>query len=103
MKTVDQICKQLADGKFNFSHHAFRRAVERDISQAEICVAGAAARLVEAYPTDKYSPSCLLLGYTKVGRALHLQVSQAETELVKIITLYEPDQAQWDGTYTIRR
>ncbi|MCP4422948.1 MAG: hypothetical protein GY803_00505 [Chloroflexi bacterium] len=25
MKTLAQICKQLADGKFNFSHHSFRR------------------------------------------------------------------------------
>ncbi len=103
MKTVDQTCKQLADKEFNFSHHAFRRTVERNISEAEICEAGATAKLVEAYPMDKYSPSCLLLGYTKAGRALHIQVSQAETELVKIITLYEPDQVKWDETYTIRR
>jgi hypothetical protein len=103
MKTVDQIRKQLTNGEFSFSHHAFRRAVERNISEAEICQAGAAAEVVEAYPTDKYSASCLLLGYTKAGRALHLQVSQANTELVKIITLYEPDLSQWDETYTTRR
>ena len=61
--------------------------------------AGASAKLIEAYPADKYSPSCLLLGYTKKGRALHLQVSQANTEFVKIITLYEPDLTHWDETY----
>lgn len=103
MKTIDEICTQLADGKFSFSHHAFRRAVERNISDKEICQAGMAAQLIEAYPADKYSPSCLLLGFTKRGRALHLQVSQAEAEIVKIITVYEPDKTQWDETYTIRR
>jgi hypothetical protein len=103
MKTVEQICEQLANGRFNFSHHAFRRAVERNISEAEICQIGTTAKLVEAYPTDKYSPSCLLMGFTKAGRVLHIQVSQANAEFVKIVTLYEPDLTQWDETYTIRR
>ena len=103
MKTVDQICKQLANGEFSFSHHAFRRAVERNISDVEICQAGETAPLIETYPTDKYSASCLLIGYTKKGRVLHIQVSQSDTETVKIITLYEPERTQWDETYTIRR
>lgn len=103
MKTLDQICKQLTNGEFNFSHHAFRRAVERNISDIEIRQIGKVAQLIEAYPTDKYSASCLLLGFTKGGRALHIQVSQADADTVKIITLYEPDRAQWDKTYTIRR
>ena len=103
MKTLNHICMQLSNSEFSFSHHAFRRAVERNSSEVEICQAGVAAILIEAYPADKYSPSCLLLRHTKMGRALHLQVSQADTELVKIITLYEPDLAQWDETYTIRR
>jgi hypothetical protein len=103
MKTVNQICRQLANGEFSFSHHAFRRAIERNISDAEICQAAANAKLIEAYPTDKYSPSCLLLGYTDRGRALHIQVSQADTPAVTVITLYEPDATQWDETLTIRR
>ena len=103
MKTLNRICEQLANGKFSFSHHAFRRAIQRNISEAEICQAGVDAKLIEAYPTDKYSPSMLLMGHTKAGRVLHLQVSQADGELVKIITMYEPDLERWDETYSIRR
>ena len=69
--------------------------MERNISDQEIRQAGIQANVIEDYPEDKYSPSCLLLGFTQTGRPLHIQVSLAETELVKIITIYEPDPNEW--------
>ena len=102
MKTLGGIRRQLASGEFEFNCHAFKRAVERNISESEIRRAGAKAMIIEDYPDDKYSPSCLLLGFTKTERPLHLQVSYADTELVKIITLYEPDETEWYD-YTHRR
>ena len=95
MKTLAEIRAQLAAGQFEFSRHAFRRAIERDISEAEIQQAGQRARIIEDYADDKYAPSCLLLGLTDTGRPLHLQVSRADAELIRIITLYEPDPAEW--------
>lgn len=102
MKTLADIQRQLAAGEFEFSRHAFRRAVERDISEQEIREAGARAEIIEDYPDDKYSPSALLLGFTVAGRALHFQVSYMDTELAKIITIYEPDLREWIG-YRKRR
>lgn len=95
MKTLLQIQQQLAAGKFEFSRHAFRRVVERNISEQEIREAGAKAEVIEDYPDDKYSPSALLLGFTTGGRPLHFQVSSAESDSTKIITIYEPDPAEW--------
>ena len=95
MKTIEEICRQLSAGQFEFSRHAFRRSVERNISDSEIREAGASARIIEDYPDDKYAPSCLLLGFSKARRPLHLQVSYVESELVKIITVYEPDPEEW--------
>ena len=95
MKTLQDVRRQLAAGKFEFSRHAFRRAVERNISEQEIREAAATAELIEDYPDDKYSPSALLLGFTTGGRPLHFQVSFAETELTKIITIYDPDPNEW--------
>lgn len=103
MKTLAEIRHQLAIGAFEFTHHAFHRAVERNISETEIRQAGAEAIIVEDYPDDKYSPSCLLLGFTQTGRPLHFQVSYADTDLVKIITLYQPNEDQWYNGYTRRR
>jgi hypothetical protein len=103
MKILAEIRHQLAIGDFEFSRHAFHRAVERNISEAEIQQAGAHAHIIEDYPLDKYSPSCLLLGFTQTGRPLHLQVSYADTDLVKIITLYQPNETEWYNGYTRRR
>jgi len=44
----------------------------------------------------------LLLGFTKARRPLHIQVSYGESDLLKIITIYEPDPKEWYD-YTRRR
>jgi len=95
MKSLRDIRRQLAAGEFEFSRHGFRRVVERNISEQEIREAGASAKLIENYPDDKYAPSALLLGFSAAGRALHFQVSFADSELTKIITIYEPDPSEW--------
>ena len=78
-----------------FSRHAFKRAIERNISTGEIQEAGVHARIIEDYPDDKYAPSGLLLGFSAAGRPLHLQISHVDSDLLKIITIYEPDPAEW--------
>lgn len=95
MKTLEQIRMQLSLGQFDFSRHAVKRAVERNIGEREIMQAGMKATIIEEYPEDKYSPSCLLLGFTRAGRPLHVQVSLADRDLVKVITLYEPLAVEW--------
>ena len=95
MKSLATVRQQFAAGQFDFSRHAFRRAVERDISEDEIRVAGQHAEVIEEHPEDKYSPSVLLLGFTAAGRPLHIQVSMADSEITRIITLYQPDPAEW--------
>ncbi len=95
MKSLEQIRRQLAAGEFEFSRHALKRAVERNISDDEIRQAAQNAQVIEDYPEDKYSPSCLIFGLTSENRPLHLQVSYAETPMVRIVTLYEPDPDEW--------
>jgi hypothetical protein len=95
MTTLDDIRRQLSAGEFEFSRHAFRRAIERNISDAEIRQAGSRARIIENYPDDKYAPSSLLLGFTETGRPLHIQASHVESGLLKIITIYEPNPTEW--------
>ncbi|MCC6499016.1 MAG: DUF4258 domain-containing protein [Anaerolineales bacterium] len=95
MKSLEQIRRQLAAGEFEFTRHALKRAVERNISEGEIREVARDAELVEDYPQDKYSPSCLIFGMTNENRPLHIQVSYADTDKVRIITLYEPDPEEW--------
>jgi len=95
MKSLADIQRELAEGRFDFSRHAFRRVVERNIREQEIREAGARAEVIEHYPADKYSPSALLLGLTAGGRPLHFQVSLKEADVTRIITIYEPDPTEW--------
>ncbi|MEW6238319.1 MAG: DUF4258 domain-containing protein [Candidatus Omnitrophota bacterium] len=98
MISLFDIRNQLASGRFEFSRHAFKRAIERNISDLEIMEAGENAIIIEEYPEDKYSPSLLLLGFTQRNRPLHLQVTSTDETLVKIITFYEPDENHWDNS-----
>jgi hypothetical protein len=47
MKTLSQIQHELIAGQFEFSRHAFRRSVERNISEQEIRDAGEKAEVIE--------------------------------------------------------
>lgn len=102
MKSLNQIRQQLLSGNFQFTRHALRRLVERNISRTEIMETGNNAIIIEDYPDDKYSPSCLLLGLTIGNRPLHLQVSRREADILTIITLYEPNEQEWIN-YSQRR
>lgn len=102
MDTAD-IASKLTEGRFEFSRHAFRRAVERNIAEEEIRQAGRQVEIIEDYPNDKYSPSCLVLGFTGVGRPLHMQVCYTSSEMLKIITVYQPEADDWADFRTRRR
>ena len=91
----ENIRANLSEGKFEFSRHAFMRAVERNISDEEIRQAGSRAEIIEDYPRDKYSPSCLVLGFTDVQRPLHVQVCYTDSDMLKIVTIYEPEESDW--------
>ena len=96
MQLLEHIRAAFAAGRFDFTEHAAERVAERNISESEIREAGSLAITIEEYPDDKYGPTRLLLGFTIVGRALHIQVTEFPSPLVRIITLYEPDPAEWE-------
>ena len=66
----------------------------RSVAEMEEAITGG-SEVVEDYPDDKYGPSCLILGFTKAGRALHMHCSYPSRPLIKIVTLYEPDPDLW--------
>ena len=102
VKSLDDARRQISDAEFDLTLHVVRRLVQREITEPEIRQAGTTAIVIEEYLDDKYSPSCLMLGFTGAGRPLHIQVSLADTRLVRMITVYEPDPAYWIN-YTTRR
>lgn len=102
MDIIVQIREKFANDQFEFSRHALDRSTLRGISVQEIREAIQRSELLEDYPNDKYGPSCLVLGFTEAGRALHIQCSYPSRPLVKLITIYEPDPQEWIALRTRR-
>jgi hypothetical protein len=96
MALIQEIRAKIKQRDYEYSKHAFDQSILRDISVLELedAVAGK-SEVIEEYPDDKYGPSCLILGYTKAGRPLHVQCSYPSRPLIKIITLYQPDPELW--------
>ena len=84
---IDNIRKRVEDGDYALTIHGFERCVERNISPDEIRYVILSGEIIEDYPKDKYSPSCLIYGSTEKGRILHVQCS---IDPVWIITAYAP-------------
>jgi len=92
---LDGIKAKFQRNEFEFSQHAVDQALLRHISVQELRDAVATAEVIEDYPTDKYGPSCLLLGFTAAARPIHTQVSYPSRPVIKVVTVYEPDPERW--------
>ena len=95
MTLIEAIRAKVVSDAFEFSQHAVDQTILRHISVQEIRETIEVGQVIEDYPTDKYGPSCLILGFTQAGRPIHVQCSHASRPLVKIITAYEPDPNEW--------
>jgi hypothetical protein len=96
MGMLEEIQGKILQRQYEFSKHAVDQSIIRDISVAEVGEAiSGRCEIIEDYPDDKYGPSCLILGFTKAGRPLHLQCSYPSRQVIKMITLYEPDPDLW--------
>lgn len=102
MDLIEEIRARFARDEFEFSKHATDQSILRGISVQEMREAVSAGEVIEDYPDDKYGPSCLILGFTLANKPIHLQCSHASRPIVKVITMYEPDPAEWVD-YRVRR
>ena len=90
---IEGIRVKISRGEYRFSDHGVKRMIKRSIDRVEIEDTVLVGEIIEEYPYDKYSPSCLIYGRTKSGRHLHVQLSLPPT--VVIITAYDPDETEW--------
>jgi hypothetical protein len=97
---IEAIQGKIKLGDYRFSDHAIKRMIERSIERTEVEQAINNGAIIEEYPDDKYSPSCLIYGQTLVKRDLHIQASLPPK--VVIVTTYEPDPGEWIDCRTRR-
>jgi hypothetical protein len=92
---IDEIRTKIAVDEFEFSKHAVDQTIIRRIGVSEIREAISNGEIIEDYPEDKYGPSCLIHGKSAGGRAIHVQCSYPSRQVMKVITVYEPDPDRW--------
>lgn len=95
MSLIEEVSRKFRLGQFEFAEHTADQTIHRHIQVEELLQAVTSAEVVEDYPGDKYGSSCLILGYTEEGRPLHIHCSYPSRELIRVITVYEPDPSIW--------
>lgn len=97
---IEKIRDKIRAGEYRYSDHAVKRMIKRSINRKEVENSVLKGDIIEEYPDDKYSPSCLIHGVVEEARNLHVQISLPP--LVVVITVYEPDASEWID-FKIRR
>ena len=96
MALLHDVRYKISRRQYELSKHAVDQSIARAITVSELEQAVVnRSEVIEDYPDDKYGPSCLILGFTRAGRALHIQCSYPVRPLIKVVTVYEPDPGLW--------
>ena len=90
---IFELKSKIDNGEYRYSDHAVKKMISRSIDRFEVEETIKSGDIIEEYPDDKYSPSCLVYGKTNAGRDLHVQLSLPPS--VVIITVYEPEESEW--------
>ena len=93
MVRLNDLRKIFDSERYYYTVHAQEQMALRHVRDLEIreAILGNRAEIIEQYPEDKYSPSCLIYGVTLEERILHVQVNSQGV----VITVYEPDMKRW--------
>jgi hypothetical protein len=90
---LQTIVNTIQTGQMRFTAHAQTQMAIRCITSTETIesLTNHSSEIIENYPDDKYSPSCLMYDVTQSGRILHVQSNHDAV----IITSYDPDPKKW--------
>ena len=93
----------MADVGLVFRVHAIQRMFRRGISDEDVRHVLDTGETIQDYPEDQPYPSRLVLGW-RGSQAIHLVVADNidEQEIV-VITVYQPDPAQWEADFRRKR
>ena len=96
--------REAASKRILFLPHAVNQmnSPDRMISTEEVRSVVYRGVLVEDYPEDARGHSCLMLGWGEKDRPLHV-VCAPRADYLAIITVYQPNSAQWEPDWQTRR
>lgn len=100
---ADDILRQVraaADKRLLFLPHTIRQMSRPDrmIATTEVEAVVKTGEVIEDYPENARGHSCLMLGYGRDDRAIHV-VCAPKDDYLAIITAYLPDPNQWTSDF----
>lgn len=102
MIDIETLREYYMQSKVFMSEHASTRGRKRKISQEDIKCCIMSGEIIEQYPEDFPWPSCLVFGYAKDGKVIHVVMSD-NGEFSKIITTYIPDTDTFEDDLRTRK
>ena len=100
--TIEDIARLYKEQYVHWTNHMLERIFSRGIGMEDVESALVQGEIIEQYPTDYPHPSCLILGRTKAGKALHVVCGSSGVELW-LITAYFPSPVEWTEDFRHRR
>ena len=100
---IDVIRVKVRAGKYVISFTHTEKVRLRKIEAEEIEKAICEGTIIEPYPDDPRGPSCLILGFSRQGRPLHVVCGRLKGDEILIITAYEPDSKEWEADWKTRK
>lgn len=102
--TILSTVRSSAEKRIIFLPHAIRQMGRPDrlISRLDIRAVIFEGEVIEDYPEDQRGHSCLMLGFDKNGRAIHL-VCSPKNKYLAIITAYLPYEDEWSDDHRFRK
>ncbi len=102
MDILKHIRQRVRRDDYEFSIHAEREREDEHILIEELEQSIAFGQLLEDYPDDPRGHSCLILGFTQDGRAIHSVWGLLPDGRIRVITVYIPMPPKWIDPRTRR-
>jgi len=93
---LQEIVTSIRERRFRITDHADEEIQADHLSFDEVFLSVLQGEIIEAYPTDKPYPSCLIFGRNFNGEPIHsVWAYNHETGWAVLVTVYRPDPARW--------
>ncbi len=99
---LNWIISKIKEDNYILSQHADNERMNDNLMLYEIEYAIINGTILESYPEDKRGSSCLIVGFAKSGKPIHIVCGQSSDELI-IITVYIPTPPKFTNPYERRK
>lgn len=99
---IEILRQKCAAGHIKWASHILERMQERNIGPIDVANCIYYGRIIEQYPQAYPYPACLILGKNNNNVFIHTVVGFG-SDLIWIITVYEPDENEWMNGFAVRK